>query len=50
MVFINKEYWSYQRPVYPVIELMSLRGDLKNLNLGLYDTNEEVINHIEQFV
>ena len=50
MVFINKEYWSYQRPVYPVIELMSLRGDLKNLNLGLYDTNEEVIDHIERFV
>jgi len=49
MVFINKEYWSYQRPIYPVIELMSLRGDLKNLNLGLYDTNEEVIDHIERF-
>ena len=49
MVFINREYWSYQRPIYPVIELMSLRGDLKNLNLGLYDTNEEVIEHIERF-
>jgi len=49
MVFINKEYWSYQRPIYPVIELMSLRGDLKNLNLGLYDTNDEVIDHIELF-
>ena len=49
MVFMNKEYWSYQRPVYPVIELMSLRGDLKNLNLGIYDTNEEVIGHIERF-
>ncbi len=49
MVFMNKEYWSYQRPIYPVIELMSLRGDVKNLNLGLYDTNEEVIDHIESF-
>ncbi len=49
MVFMNKEYWSYQRPIYPVIELMSLRGDLKNLNLGLYDTNEEIIDHIERF-
>ncbi len=49
MIFLNKEYWSYQRPVYPMIELMSLRGDLKNLDLGLYDTNEEVIDHIERF-
>ncbi len=49
MVFMNKEYWSYQRPIYPMIELMSLRGDLKNLDLGLYDSKEEVIAHIERF-
>lgn len=49
MIFMDKEYWSYQRPIYPAIELMSLRGDLKNLDLGLYDTNEEVVAHIERF-
>jgi len=49
MIFMNKEYWSYQRPIYPVIELMSLRGDLKNLDLGLYDSKEGVIAHIERF-
>lgn len=49
MVFLNKEYWSYDRPVYPVIELMKLRGNLQNLDLGIYDTNEEVIEHIERF-
>ena len=49
MVFLNKEYWSYDRPVYPAIELMHLRGNLSNLDLGIYDTNKEVIEHIERF-
>lgn len=49
MVFLNKEYWSLHRPVYPAIELMKLRGNLQNLDLGIYDTNEEVIEHIEGF-
>lgn len=50
MVFLDKQYWSYDRPVYPVIELMKLRGDLKNLDIGLYDSNEAVIAHIRSFV
>lgn len=50
MVFLNKEYWSYDRPIYPVIELMHLRGNLKNLDLGIYDRAEEVIAHIDAFV
>ena len=50
MVFLNKEYWSYDRPIYPIIELMSLRGNLKNLDLGIYDHSEEVIAHIDAFV
>ena len=49
MVFLNKEYWSYKRPVYPVIELMHLRQNLQNLNLGIYDTNEEIIAHLQRF-
>ena len=50
MVFLNREYWSYDRPIYPVIELMHLRGNLKNLDLGIYDRTEEVIAHIDAFV
>lgn len=49
MVFLNKEYWSYDRPIYPIIELMKLRGDLKNLDLGIYDENEGIIAHIDAF-
>ena len=49
MIFLNREYWSYNRPVYPLLELMSLRGDLKNLDLGIYDTNGEVVQHLLRF-
>lgn len=49
MVFWDKEYWSYDRPVYPLLELMSLRNNLENLDLGVYDEIEEVIAHIESF-
>jgi predicted Rossmann-fold nucleotide-binding protein len=49
MVFLNKEYWCYQRPLYPVIELMHLRSDLGNLNLGIYDSVEDVMSHIKEF-
>ncbi|MFZ5429244.1 MAG: LOG family protein [Bacteroidota bacterium] len=50
MVFYEKEYWSYERPVYPVIELMHLRKNLDNLNIGIYDRIEEVVRHIRTSV
>ena len=49
MVFLNSTFWTRERPIFPIIQLMSERGDLHNLNLGLYDTNEEVISHLMQF-
>jgi predicted Rossmann-fold nucleotide-binding protein len=49
MVFYDKEYWSFDRPVYPAIELMHLRKNLKNLNIGIYNTKQEVIEHIKRF-
>ncbi|MEO0895802.1 MAG: hypothetical protein AAFY71_05360 [Bacteroidota bacterium] len=50
MVFMNKSYWTLERPLYTAIEYMSLKGALKNLNLGIYDTNEEIIKHLRSFV
>lgn len=46
MIFLNREYWTKDRPIYNTIELMSERGDLNNLDIGLYDSNIEVINHL----
>ncbi len=50
MVFLNKSYWSYDRPIYPIIELMKLRDNLQNLDIGLYDRTEEIINHFHTSV
>ena len=49
MIFIDKHFWTIQRPLYPIIEEMAERHDLMNLNLGIYDGNEEVIAHLERF-
>ncbi len=49
MIFLNNRFWTNQRPIYPIIRQMAERGDLQNLNLGLYDDNEEVIAHLKRF-
>lgn len=49
MIFLNVEFWTKDRPIFPIIQLMSERGDLHNLNLGLYDENEKVIEHLARF-
>lgn len=50
MIFLNSVFWTEQRPIYPIIREMAERGDLMNLNLGLYDRNEEVLAHLNRFV
>ena len=49
MILLNKNFWTNERPIFPIIEQMSDRGDLMNLNLGLYDNNDDVIAHLERF-
>lgn len=49
MIFLNKKFWTVERPIYTMIEQMSERGDLMNLNLGLYDDNESIISHLNRF-
>lgn len=49
MVFLDKAYWSFDRPVYPIIELMSRRGDLQHLDIGIYDDSEDIIAHLKRF-
>ena len=49
MIFLNVDFWTHERPIYPIINEMSDRGDLMNLNLGLYDNNDEVMAHLHMF-
>lgn len=49
MIFLNVDFWTRERPIFPIIRQMSDQGDLMNLNLGLYDHNEEVLEHLRKF-
>ncbi len=49
MIFLNVDFWTNQRPIYPIIRQMSDNGDLMNLNLGLYDENDDVVEHLKRF-
>lgn len=50
MIFLNRNYWTEDRPIYPLIERMIEKGDLHNIDLSIFDENEGIIEHLETFV
>lgn len=49
MVFLNQEYWTEDRPIYPLLKEMSEKGKYKNLILSIFDSKEDVIAEILKF-
>lgn len=49
MVFLNKEYWTKNRPVYPLLKSLAKEEKYKNMILSIYDLEEDVIKEIEKF-
>lgn len=49
MIFMNNNYWTEERPVFPFLKKMSEEGKYKNLLLSISDDNLEVINIIKAF-
>lgn len=49
MIFLNSEYWTDDRPIYPLLKDMSDKGKLKNLILSLCNTIEEIKQELEKF-
>lgn len=49
MIFLDKRYWTEERPVYPLLKDMSDSGKLNNILLTVTDTNEEAIEYIRTF-
>lgn len=48
MVFMNREYWTEDRPVYPLIRSMIDDGKLsKKIILELFDKNEDIIDFFQ---
>ena len=48
MVFLGRDYWQQQMPVYPLLEDLLAKGRYKNLMLSLTDSVDEAIEAIEK--
>ena len=49
MVFLNKEYWTTNRPIYPLLSSLTEEEKYKNMILSIYDTEDDIIKEIEKF-
>ena len=49
MVFLGKDFWTKEVPIYPLLEDMMARGKYKNLLLTLTDDEDEVVGALKNF-
>ena len=49
MIFLGKDYWTNEIPVWPLLQDLVARGKYKNLRLTLTDDQEEVVDVITEF-
>lgn len=49
MVFLNKEYWTKNRPIYPLLESLTNEEKYKNMILSIHNLEDDVIKEIEKF-
>ncbi|MDW8848920.1 hypothetical protein SD960_02355 [Flavobacterium sp. MMLR14_040] len=49
MVFLNQQYWTDERPIYPLLKEMSDKGKYKNLILSIFDNKDDVVAEILKF-
>ena len=49
MVFLGKDFWTKEVPIYPLLEDMMARGKYKNLLLTLTDDEDEVVGALKDF-
>ena len=49
MIFMNKYYWTKEKPVYTCLQQMVHEGKYQNLLLAIYDDTESIIDEIKRF-
>jgi len=49
MIFLNKQFWTNETPVYNYLQDLTKRGKLKNLILSVYDTVEDIKTELDKF-
>ena len=47
MIFLNKEYWITEKPVYPLLEKLAFGKEYSKL-FGIYDNTDDIIIHLAQ--
>ena len=49
MIFLGKQFWTKEIPVYPLVEQLMETGKYKNLLLTLSDDDDEIVNELIKF-
>ncbi len=49
MIFMNTDYWTNDKPIYPLLKDMSEKGKLNNLILSICDTIEDIKAELDKF-
>ena len=49
MIFMNRQYWTEEMPVYLLMEHLVQKGKYKNLMMTLTDSTDEIVNTILKF-
>lgn len=49
MIFLGVQYWTQEKPIYPLIEELSQSGQLRHIILSITDSNQSIIDELERF-
>jgi predicted Rossmann-fold nucleotide-binding protein len=49
MIFLNRQYWNKEKPVYPLLYKLA-EGKEYQKWLGIYDEPEKILEHLERFI
>jgi len=49
MIFLGKQFWTEEMPVYPFLQGLMKSGRYKNLLLSIYDDSEEIVGELLRF-
>lgn len=49
MIFLGKDFWANEIPVYSLLKNLSRKGKYKNLNMLLTDDQDEIVEHLLKF-
>lgn len=49
MVFLDRNYWTNEMPVYPLLQQLTQKGKYKNLLLSISDDDNDIVEAITRF-